>query len=133
MNPTKTQTKTTVLNVVESLLHLAVIPLSLWLFTTAVLLPVEGIQLLLDPEEAVEMRSIANLADGKPLAALLFLDLAAIRVVLALRARKKQEAGFGFFLIQAGLFLLGAAFPLLRMGKVVDKHVTVSGFVLTLV
>lgn len=113
MNPSKTQPKKSVLIVLESVLHLAVIPLSLWLFTTVLLLPAQGIQELLNAEDAAELRSIASLSDGKPLAMLLFLVLAAIRVVLALRARKTQEAGFGFFMIQAGLFLLGAALPLI--------------------
>ena len=99
--------------VAESVLHLAVIPLSLALFVRFIVMMSKEMDITFDPETVRQIEAIANPVDGKWLAALLFLVLAAIRFFLAFRYREKGKGFFTVSLIQATALLVGAMLPLI--------------------
>ena len=99
--------------VLESLLHLSVIPLSLALLARVLIMTSETFEINVDANAMAELASFAHPGDGKWLAVLLFLILAIIRLLQAFRSRENGKAFFIVSLVQAGGLLVGAALPLI--------------------
>ena len=99
--------------VAESFLHLSILPLTLALLAQALALEVEELQLALDSEAMTALETLADPTGGALLLALLFLVLALIRVLYAFQNREKGKGRFPVFWVQAGIFLISAALPLL--------------------
>jgi len=99
---------------VESLLHLCVIPLSLAVMMQSLLLASDMFQISVDADAMAELETMAIVADGKWLAALLFMTLAVIRTIQAFRNREKGKTFFAVTLVQAVGLLFGTVPPLVN-------------------
>ena len=98
--------------VVESFLHLSILPLTLALLAQVLAMATQELQLTLDPEAMKALENIADPTGGALLLALLFLVLALIRALYAFQNREKEKGRFPVFWVQAGIFLIGAMLPL---------------------
>ncbi len=114
MDSAKERKHSSIQMAVESLLHLCVIPLSLAVMMQSLLLASDMFQISVDADAMAELETMAIVADGKWLAALLFMTLAVIRTIQAFRNREKGKTFFAVTLVQAVGLLFGTVPPLVN-------------------
>ena len=141
MNANATRRGSTILNVLESVLHLASIPLSLSLFMQTVTLFTHELDLELSKQAMDAVEAVFNPAQGIVLTVLLFAVLAAIRGIRAVRARGEGKGPFAVALLQTALFLVCAVLPVvmgftgesLRVISVLYAIAMIAGRILSIV